>query len=326
MPTECKTPVGRIVYGNPGKPQHKTDQKGVKILKDGQPINQWSFGVAFSKADFERDIWPAMAAEIASGFPNGTPPQFAMKYKDGDTGIDRNGKPLRDRDGYAGCYVLSISTEAAPPSIFKLNDRGTYDQFDPAGIKTGDYIALGINFVVNVPTDRTHTPSLYVNPLAIIFVGYGQPIVSAAAVDPNAMFGGQTFALPPGASAAPIAGTPVAGMPGMGGPTAPAPLPGGMQGTPAPMAPPAAPAPVAPPPPPAPVLAGPTRPTDPSHIAPNPAGGELWWNGTAWTPAPVASAPAPLPPPAPGFVAGAVGAPMPGAPVGNGMPGMMAPR
>jgi hypothetical protein len=321
MATECTTGVGRIVYGNPGKAVDKTDQKGVKILKDGQPIKQWSFGIAFPKAEFERDIWPAMASEIAAGFPNGTPPQFAMKYKDGDTGIDRNGKPLRDRDGYAGCYVLSVSTEAFAPPIFKLNDRGTYDQFDPTGIKTGDYVALGLNFVVNVPSDRTHTPSLYVNPTMVIFVGYGAPIISAAAVDPNQTLAGRTFALPPGASATPIGGTPVAGLPG----AAPAPLPGGpapvMPGAPlaAPMAPPPpAPAPIAP--------AGPTRPTDPSHIAHAGTPSEQWWNGAAWVPAPAASAP--LPPPAPGFVAGALGtAPMPGAPAApGGMPGMMPPR
>lgn len=325
MATECKTGVGRIVYGSPGKSIDKTDQKGIKVLKDGQPVPQWSFGVAFPRDEFQRDIWPSMSAEVATGFPNGVPPQFAYKYKDGDWGIDRNGKPLRDRDGYAGCIVLSVSTEAFAPPIYKLNDRGTYDQIDGAMVKTGDYIALGLNFVCNVPADRTHTPSLYVNPLAIEFVGYGPAIVGATTVDPNAMFGGARRALPPGASATPVAGSPVASMPGVTAPAPVQPASGAMPGQPTPMA---APTPVPPPPPaPAPAPVGPQRPTDPSHIAHAGTPSEQWWDGAAWVPAPAQpapAAPAPLPPPATGFVANAVGMPAPNAP--GAMPGMMPPR
>lgn len=326
MPTELTTPVGRIVWGNPMKPQPKTHQdgamKGQPVIKDGQPVQQWAFGVAFDKATFMRDIWPAIAAEIATGYPNGTPGRFAYKFKDGDTN-DGNGIPYSNREGYAGCFVLTISTEYQAPGLFKYNGA-TYDQLPPEAIKTGDFVSVGLNLKVYVATG-TNTPSIYVNPTAIEFVAYGTEIKSAAAADPNAVFGGQARQLPPGASLTPIGAPP--GAPGMPGATA-QPAPGGMPGMPAAPAPGgmpmSAPAPMAPPPPPpAPVAPAMTRPTDPSWIAPNPAGGEFWFNGTAWVPAPV------LPPPAPDFVQNAgmpappAGMPgMPGAAAPGGMPGM----
>jgi hypothetical protein len=61
-----------------------------------------------------------------------------------------------------------------------------------------------------------------------------------------------------------------------------------------------APAQHAPPPPAAPpAAAGPQRPTDPSHIANAGQPDEMWWDGSAWTPAPQAPPPPPPPPPAP---------------------------
>lgn len=298
MPTELTTSVGRIVWGHPAKARPKTDNKTkLPVLgADGQPRQQWAFGVAFDKASFQAGIWPAMAAEAATLFPQGVPPAFSWKWTDGDT-VDREGKPFNIRPGYAGCYVLAISTELQAPPIFKLVN-GAYQQMPGEAIKCGDFVSVGLMLKANVPTDKTQTPGLYVNPTAIEFVGYGEEIVSANAVDPMATFKGAQHALPPGASATPMAHPGAPGLPGMGAP-APAFVP-----------------PVAPPPPP-PVMAGPARPVDPAHIAPNPAGGELWWNGATWIAAP---APAPLPPPVPGFATPG----LPPAPAG--FPGMPGPR
>ncbi len=227
MPTEITTPPGRIVWGHPTKARPRTDQKTKQVLLDqqGNPRQSWSFGVAFDKATFQQHIWPALAAEAATAFPQGAPPAFAWKYVDGD-GVDREGKPFNQREGYAGCYVLSISTELQAPPIFKFAN-GAYQQLAADGIKCGDYVAVGLNLKANVPTDRTQTPGIYINPTAVEFVGYGTEIVSAGTADPNAIFKGQHHALPPGASATPIgapAGAP--GMPGTGQAPAYAP-PGG---------------------------------------------------------------------------------------------------
>lgn len=216
MAIEISTPVGRLVWGDPTKPKTKTDPKTRAPILDanGQPRQQWTFGVAFDKATFQQSIWPAMAQEAATAFPNGVPPAFSWKYVDGD-GVDREGKPYSEREGYAGCYVLAISTELMAPPVFKLVN-GAYQQLPPGAMKCGDYVALGLNLKVNVPTDRTQTPGLYVNPLAIEFVGYGTEIVGTGSADPMALFKGAQHQLPPGASATPIGNANAPGMPGMG--------------------------------------------------------------------------------------------------------------
>jgi hypothetical protein len=337
MPIEIASPVGRIVWGHPTKSRDKTrknPQTGAneKVMKaDGSgPVQQWSFGVAFNKAEFQAVIWPAMAQEAATAYPNGTPPKFSWKYQDGD-GVDDQGKSFSAREGYAGCYVLAISSELMAPPIFKLNGN-KYDQLPGEAIKCGDFVVVGLNIKVNVPTDRTHTPGLYMNPSLVEFIGYGTEIVSQGHADPMALLGGQQRQLPPGASATPLQNPNAPGIGAMGGMPAPgaAPMqqPGmaqpmqqpGMMQQPQPMA---APQPMAPP--------APQRPADPSHIGRDPAtGAEMWWNGATWIPAPVAPAPAMLPPPAHDFVANA-GMQQPGMPQpmaqpmmqSGQMPGMM---
>jgi len=345
---EFTTPVGRIVWGHPTKSKGKTrkdpvSQQFVPVIKDGVQVQQWTFGVAFTKADFQTHIWPYLAQEAQSVYQGAqVPPKFAWKYKDGDS-VDDDGKPYADREGYAGCFVLTVSTELMQPALYKFNGT-SYDQLPGDAVKTGDYVVLGLNAKANIPADRTMTPGLYINPTVVEFVGFGTEIVSVGAVNPMTALGGRVHQLPPGASATPIGGGSAAGigMPGM----APTPQPGQMaapapMGAPAPMAAPggmpqpgqmpgmAQPAPMAAPQPvptpmaaPAPMAAPqPQRPTDPSHIAPNPqTGAEMWWNGQAWTPAPV------MPAPAADFVANAgMPAPAPMAQPGM-MPGMMAPR
>lgn len=232
MPIEIKTPCGRVVWGNPGKSQVKLDMttKKPKLNKDGQPVNQWAFGIAIPKGEFQQHVWPAMAQEAAAGYPQGTPPKFAWKYQDGD-GVDSNGQPFNKREGYAGCYVLTVSSEAFAPPIYKFQN-GAYVQLTGDQIKTGDYVVVAIKFQVNVPQDRTFTPGLYVNPVAIEHIGYGTEIQNGP--DPMALFGGQQRQLPQGASATPIAPSHGVGMPGTnGGMPGPSGMPGQMpQGQP----------------------------------------------------------------------------------------------
>lgn len=319
--TTLTLPVGRIVWGHPGKPKPSTDNKGnPKIGKDGQQMMETSFGLAIPEADFNAHVWPAMHAEMSKGFPNGAPGSFSWKITQ-PTEVDNNGKPYSDREGYAGHVVLAVSTTLEPPGIFR-HDGTKWQQMQPDEIKCGDYVQAEINFKVNVPTDRTHTPSLYVNPRAVAFAGYGAAIQTGFQANPEQAFGSGPPPLPAGASATPVGNA--AGQPGMPGAPGNAPMPGTSTTAPpastavpqpAASAPPAAANP-APPPPPAPPAApaGPQRPTDPSHIHDNGNGTEQWfvdgnWDGGAH---PVPAAGAPLPPPATGFVAEAAG--MPGAP------------
>lgn len=300
---EVKTGVGRIVWGHPAKAQQKKDvQTKQPIMRDGKPVEQWVFGVAFPKAEFQQLVWPTMAQEAATGYPAGVPPKFSWKYVDGD-GVDSTGKPYSTREGYAGHYVLTVSTEAFAPPIYKFQNGG-YVQLQADQIKTGDYIVLALNIKVNVPQDRTHTPGLYINPQAIELVGYGTEIQRG--IDPNDVFGGQQYQLPPGASTTPIASSPAGvAMPGTmpGAPAGypPQPQPGAMPG-------------YTPPPQPQPGATVPGYPQQPMQPAPQQ-----------------------MPAPAPDFTGYPQPGAMPGAPAGYpqqpapqqmpaGMPGMPGPR
>jgi hypothetical protein len=209
---------GRIVWGHPCKSKNKTrrnpvtNAEEVVLGKDGTPAQQWAFGVAFPKDHFQQHIYPALAQEAATAFPNGVPPRFAWKFKDGD-GVDSNGQPFNLREGHAGHYILTVSTEAFAPPVYKLVN-GVYQQLQPDQIKCGDYVALGLVIKYNGATG-TNTPGLYINPQAIELVGYGTEIVSAGSVDPNALFGGKQYQLPPGASQQPMVAPGGAAMPGM---------------------------------------------------------------------------------------------------------------
>jgi len=209
--------LGRLVWGHPLKATQKKDPSTNQIvLKDGQPVIQHVFGIAVPKADFLATVWPAMQVEAAKGFPSGVPQNFAWKIDDGDDATPRQGgKAFAEREGYPGHYVITVASNTGfPPALYRFNGTN-YDQLSEDDLKTGDWVNAALNLVVNVPTQRTHTPSLYVNPQALEFVGYGTAIVSAG-VNPMAAFGGQQRALPPGASATPVSGAPGAGvqMPG----------------------------------------------------------------------------------------------------------------
>ena len=217
MAIEFTTCVGRIVWGNPSVARQRMDDNNQPVVRaNGEKAMQWAFGVAFTKAEFQQYVWPYLAQEAATAFPQGTPPSFSWKMTDGDT-VDSKGVPFNQREGYAGCMILAISTELQAPPIFKFN--GTkYDQVPPEGIKCGDYVAVGLDVRVNVPTDPKKKSGLYVNPKAIELVGYGTQIVSQGQADPMSLFKGAQHALPAGASATPIGGNGAVGMPGMGMP------------------------------------------------------------------------------------------------------------
>lgn len=212
--TSCTTPLGRIVWGHPVVPQHRTDEHNKKLFNDdGSPQMEVSYGLAIPKADFQAVVWPCMAAEAAKGYPNGTPAKFSWKWLDGD-GVDPKGKPYSDRAGYGGCFVLAISTRFEAPPVMIFRD-GAYYQTDQ--IKCGDYVTANVEFVVNVPKNVSHTPSLYVNPKLTLLCYEGDEIKgSGPAADPTQVFGAAPVMPAAPAGARPVGAPPAAGcgMPG----------------------------------------------------------------------------------------------------------------
>lgn len=221
--TEINTPLGRIVWGHPTTPKHATDNNNQKKYNDkGEPIMEVSFGLAIPQDQFAAQVWPAMAQEIAKGYPNGIPGNFSYKITQPHE-IDKNGKPYAEREGYAGCVVLACSTMLQPPMAY-VYENGAYRQIGADQIKCGDYVQVGLNLKVNVPSNRAHTPSIYVNPLTVLLCYEGDAIAGAYQADPTQVFGAapQIAAPPPGArpigAGGPMQQPPMgAGMPGMGG-------------------------------------------------------------------------------------------------------------
>lgn len=296
--TEITTALARVVWGNLiGRP--KVDQTTKQpVLKDGKPVIQYAFGLAIPKADFG-PIWQVMVAEGAKIIPAAAqtgqfPASFALKYVDGD-GLDSKGVPFSNREGYAGCFVLAISTEAFQPQLTQLVGPNQYQNIPAETLKTGYFVRVALDIQSHgvkpgVPTSKA---GLYLNPRLVELVAGGAEIFNGP--DASEAFGGAPVtALPPGAFALTSPGAP-------GNPqTPPQPAIGLPPGFPAPV-PMGMPAPAAVPPPAIPAAPPMTPPAGPV-VSPLP---------TAFPSSPPAVAPAY------DFVAGATGQPA--------MPGMPAP-
>lgn len=243
MPTNVRF-TGRIVWGHPTEGKGKVDQKTKQpVMKDGVQVIQRAFGVAVPSDQFVANVWPAMAAEAMRFYPGGNfPADFAWKFKDskaydkGDATKNRAPKLYSDREGWAGCHVITISSELPDPvACFQLAN-GAFVQVPGTAIKCGDFVEVN----VDIDGHLGQSPGLYINPKGVQLTGIGAAIVTGS--DPNEMFSGQPAPLPAGATPPPMPGfTP----PAPGASTAPA-LPGPLPGAPVAAPPPATPA--APPP------------------------------------------------------------------------------
>lgn len=218
------TPVGRLVQGHPMEANPVVDDrtKQPKLKRDGTPQVSYFIALAFAKSDpaFMSEVWPLMTQVAQRDWPQGqfNAPTFSWKLIDGD-GIDREGKPYASREGFAGHWILKINSGY---SYQVVDQTGKNSITDPKAIKRGDYLRAYVGVRGNAPSQ---TPGLYVNPDFVQLCGYGQAITSGP--DASAILGqAKPFALPAGASAMPIAQTP---MPAVGAPGMPMAQPGYQQ-------------------------------------------------------------------------------------------------
>lgn len=196
---------GRIVWKSgdlfKGQPQLDFNTKQPKINAQGKQVIQYGFGLAVSKQDPALGAFmTAMQSEALSIYPTGhIPPAFAFKYKDGD-GIDDQGVPFAQREGYAGCIVLALTT-SLPIRWFKY-ENGQNVMINE-GVKNGDYVNVQVGMKAHGAIGQGKA-GMYLNPNAVQLIGYGKEIVSVA-VNPTAIFGNAAPVVPQGASATPIA-------------------------------------------------------------------------------------------------------------------------
>lgn len=204
------TPVGRLVQGSCFEGDN-TNMDGAPLLVKsgpnvGQPRTEYFIAIAIPKTD---PALPAMMAKIQAearrGFPqffdaggNCILPTFAWKIIDGDSQVPntRGVKPCT-REGFPGHMVFNMSGGFAPKCY--TTDTPPRAIVDPKGIKRGDYIRVYGSVAANMNATK---PGLYLNHNMIQLIGHGQEIVTGPqAAD---VFAG-AVALPPGASATPVA-------------------------------------------------------------------------------------------------------------------------
>lgn len=206
------TPVGRIVQGSLYK-GNDTDAEGKPLVTKtgpnaGKPRLDFFFALAIPKGaetHWTQTDWGQKILQVgATAFPQAyQSPAFAWKVKDGDSTVpNKRGKVPKNTEGYAGNWVLSLSSGFAP-KIYKLQD-GTKDQYlpfmDPDAVKPGYWVQVNVNCDGNGSQSQ---PGVYLNHSMVCFAAFGTEIVFGPDVA-SAGFGGAP--LPAGASATPPAG------------------------------------------------------------------------------------------------------------------------
>jgi len=194
------TPTGRMVQGHPFE-ENTTNMKGAPLIstKTGQPRSEYFFAIAIAKTSPEWAPFLQQIQQQAMQFwPGGqfNNPDFSWKIVDGDD--PKNAA----KEGFAGHWVMRTSGGFAP-RVFTAG--GASQIVDGSRLKRGDYIRAHISCATN---GNQESPGIYINHNMVEVVGYGEAITSGPAGD--AVFGAVAAALPPGASATPVAGAPLA--------------------------------------------------------------------------------------------------------------------
>jgi hypothetical protein len=248
---------GRIVWtaGDLFTGKIKTNMQTRQPLLDqqGNQITEYGFGLAINKVDLRTNqhsemyvkLYQALYSEALTLFPSGQLPRdFAMKFKDGDTEVDQEGKPYNTREGYAGHIVLACTTRI--PIKFFVYEGGNNILVN-TGIKCGDYVNVQVNIKAH-PAVGTAKAGLYVNPMYVQLIQPGKEIVNTPSGDQVFGAAAPTYSgqvVPPAAPQMPGMGMPAT--PGyQPAPAAPAYAPPAAPQMPGMGVPPAAPAPVAP--------------------------------------------------------------------------------
>lgn len=203
------SPVGRLVMGDAWKGKWEGHGGVPYTDKQNQPIQKWFVGVAIPKGPEWDALWAQIHAKGAADFPGGEylQPGFSWKIDDGDT-VTNIGKP-----GRTGCWILKMQSNFAPTC---WQGNPAVQLVDPAALRKGCYVQVGFGCRGNGPDNRGN-PGVFINANQILLAGFGEEISSGP--DASQAFANRG-ALPPGASAVPLAAATVPGAP-VGAGTAP---------------------------------------------------------------------------------------------------------
>jgi hypothetical protein len=211
------TPVGRLVMGSLYKPG-TTDAEGKPLtIKNGtnagQPRVNYFLALAIQKGQeqhWAQTPWGALIYQTGhTAFPQAAlHHSFAWKIEDGDSTVpNKKGKKPCDQEGYKGHWILKFGGGSAP-SVWKSENGDLVQILESNFVKTGYYIRIAGSVDGN---NSTQNPGVYINHQKVLFAGYGEEIVFG--ISAEEAFGNAPVALPPGASAVPLASAfPASGM------------------------------------------------------------------------------------------------------------------
>jgi len=195
--------AGRQVQGSLSDPNTKNKEGQPLLNKDNSPRCEFFIGLAVPKNSPE---WPAFIQAITAAAQNGHPqamnaPGFSWKWFDADTLVDTQGVPYSAREGFAGNYIVKLSTGFAPMCCTALD--GPLHEIPAINIKRGDYLQVGWS---TAPNTSSQSPGVYINLHQVQLIGYGPEIKSGPSIQETF---NQPVALPAGASATPVGPSPV---------------------------------------------------------------------------------------------------------------------
>lgn len=203
-------PVGRMIGGSVYKSYPKKDQLGTQVIgKDGNPVSEFSFGVAIPKGaeqHWVQTVWGKTIWNVGvAAYPKLVNlPTFSWKIKDGDSDVPNSvGRLTRDQEGCAKHWVIWFKQQWAPKLV---TDKGATQLIEPDALVPGYYVEVYGSVAPNVikPGVQGGRPGVYLNPIAVNRVAYGERIVNSDVDTSNVGFGSSP--LPAGASLTPIGG------------------------------------------------------------------------------------------------------------------------
>ena len=194
--------TGRLVRGDLFTGNDKNKEGGPRISKSGQPITSFFITVAIRKDDPCLAKFFGMVSFVGErDFPSGQSkqPGFKSKIQDGDLlHNDRTGQQVPWPEWGHGHYIVNMEQVNQPIHTVDQNNAPIVDR---NLIKNGDYVMVSVGVRGN--DNQGLNAGLYLDPSIVKLIGYGEAIITRP--DAATVFGEAPVALPPGASATPVA-------------------------------------------------------------------------------------------------------------------------
>lgn len=158
-----------------------------KLNKQGQQYKEYGFGLAVPKDKFQDPSWDAgsfwqkLHTFVASKYNGNIPPNFKIKYIDGDTGVNQDGSKVNLKQGYPGHVIFTFKSTITPK--FYKSETITNPEGKPEkvyiqiaeGIKCGYWVRVQASFDINTGANA----SVYINPRLVELLAVDAEIVNA---------------------------------------------------------------------------------------------------------------------------------------------------